>query len=72
MSEAKPPAIDTDLAAHTAEMLCLPQIVCSHRDCRRGNRCRWFYERSRLPHCVPALDDGERSSSTRSMPMRST
>lgn len=60
MSREKPP-IDTHLAARTAEAMALPLMLCRHRDCRRGQRCRWYFKASGEPCCLRNLDLGQRA-----------
>ncbi|MBO0141675.1 hypothetical protein JZX87_10945 [Agrobacterium sp. Ap1] len=60
MSREKPP-IDTRLAARTAEAMALPLMVCRHRNCRRGQRCRWFFKATNEPCCLRNLDPGQRA-----------
>ena len=60
MSETSQPAIDTHIAARTADSLALPQMVCRHRDCRRKNRCSWFFQTTSEPCCLRNLTDDER------------
>ena len=61
MSEISQPAIDTHIARHTAEMLALPHLVCSRRNCRRGNACRWYFTASGEPCCLRNLTPPERA-----------
>ena len=60
MSDAKPPAIDAQLAARTAEALALPQLVCRSRACRRQNRCLWFFRSSGERCCMRNLTAEQR------------
>lgn len=60
MSYKKPP-FDIHLAARTAEAMTLPLMVCRHRDCRRGQRCRWYFEATNEPCCLRNLDPGQRA-----------
>ncbi len=60
MSYEKPP-IDTRLAARTAEAMALPLMVCRNRNCRRGQRCRWFFKATNEPCCLRNLDPGQRA-----------
>ncbi|MBW9089883.1 hypothetical protein JNB91_18880 [Rhizobium wenxiniae] len=60
MSREKQP-IDTHLAARTAEAMALPLMVCRHRDCRRGQRCRWHFKSTGEPGCLRNLDAGQRA-----------
>jgi hypothetical protein len=59
MSSEKRP-IDTYLAARTAEAMALPLMVCRNRDCRRGQRCRWYFKANNEPCCLRNLDPGQR------------
>jgi hypothetical protein len=60
MSREKPP-INTNLATRTAEAMALPLMVCRHRDCRRGQRCRWYFKATGEPCCLRNLDAGQRA-----------
>ena len=55
MPENKPPPIKTHIAARTAEMLGLPQLVCRRRDCRRNHCCRWNFPSTGEPCCLRNL-----------------
>jgi hypothetical protein len=53
--------IDTTLAARTAEALALPLMVCRHRNCRRGQRCRWHFKSTGEPCCLERLTAAQRA-----------
>ncbi len=56
----KEPPFDTALAARTAEAMALPLMLCRHRDCRRGQRCRWHFKSTGEPCCLRNLDPAQR------------
>ncbi|WP_313200221.1 hypothetical protein [Rhizobium sp.] len=60
MSDSKPP-LDAHLAMCTADVMAMPQMVCRRHSCRRGQRCRWYFETSREPCCLRNLDPGQRA-----------
>lgn len=60
MSDTKPPAIDAQLAARTAEALALPHLVCRHRECRRKNRCIWCFRSTGERCCMRNLTAEQR------------
>ncbi|HEX5935283.1 MAG TPA: hypothetical protein VFY63_14060 [Pseudorhizobium sp.] len=60
MSDTKPPAIDTRLAARTAEALALPHLVCRRRGCRRKNRCLWCFRSTGERCCMQNLTAEQR------------
>ena len=52
-------ATELEIAKRTAEMLAMPHLVCGHRSCRRGPRCRFFDPETERPDCYFQLDDDE-------------
>lgn len=48
--------------ARAAEMLALPQFVCRRRDCRRKQKCAWYFKKSGEPCCLANLDAGQRQA----------
>ena len=60
MPDEKPLPVDTSLMARTAEMLALPHLACRRRECRRKNRCSWYFSQSGEPCCLRNLTAGQR------------
>ena len=60
MSDNKPPAIKSLLAARTAEALPLPHLVCRRRQCRRKNRCLWSFRSTGERCCMRNLTAEQR------------
>lgn len=52
---------DTAIGRRTAEMLAMPHLVCAHRACRRGPRCRFCVPKHGVPHCLLLLPPEEQA-----------
>jgi hypothetical protein len=52
---------DSALGARTAEAMALPLMVCRHRNCRRGQRCRWVFNANGEPTCLRNLTAAQRA-----------
>ena len=52
-------ATELEIAQRTAEMLAMPHLVCGHRSCRRGQRCRFVDQEHQRPECYFLLDKQE-------------